>query len=72
MFRSTCDHHQVQQVTMEDTKIKFKAGQAKCIYLYKSLRSKILKCNADIFFNKHCFTKNIIPKYTNIKDPALF
>jgi len=47
--------------------IKFIASQAKSIYLYKSLRSKILKCNADIFFNRQCLAKNIIPKYANIK-----
>jgi hypothetical protein len=35
---------------MEGT--KFLASQAKSIYRYKGLRSKILKCNADIFFNK--------------------
>jgi len=28
------------------------ASQAKSIYLYKSIRSKVLKCNANIFFNK--------------------
>ena len=33
--------------------IKFVGSQAKSIYQYKSLRSKILKCNADIFFNKN-------------------
>ena len=37
---------------------------------YKSIISKILKCNADIFFNKQCLAKNITPKYTNIKVPA--
>jgi hypothetical protein len=51
---------------MEGT--KFLASQAKSIYYYKSIRS--LKCNADIFFNKQCLAKNIIPKYANIKVPA--
>ena len=32
--------------------IKFLASQAISIYHYKSIRAKILKCNADIFFNK--------------------
>jgi hypothetical protein len=53
---------------MEGT--KFIANQAKSIYHYKSIRFKVLKCNADIFFNKKCLTKNIIPKYANIKVPA--
>ena len=50
--------------------IKFLASQAKSIYHYKSIRSKILKCNADIFFNKQCLAKNITPEYANIKVPA--
>ena len=53
---------------MEGT--KFLASQAKSIYRYKSLRTKVLKCNADIFFNKQCLTKSIIPKYANIKVPT--
>jgi len=32
--------------------IKFIASQANHIYQYKSLKSKILKCNANIFFNR--------------------
>jgi len=53
---------------MEGT--KFLASQTKSIYHYKRLRTKVLKCNADIFFNKQCLTKNIIPKYANIKVPT--
>jgi hypothetical protein len=30
----------------------------------------ILKLNADIFFNKPCLTKKIVPNYANIKVPA--
>jgi hypothetical protein len=51
-------------------KLKFIASQARSIYQYKSLRMKILKCNADIFFNKQCLTKNLIPDYANIKIPT--
>jgi len=43
--------------------------QAHSIYQYKSIRTKILKCNADIFFNRQCLTKNIVPKYANTKVP---
>jgi hypothetical protein len=50
--------------------IKFLASQAKPIYQCKSLRFKILKRNADIFFNIQCLAKNIIPKYANVKVPA--
>ena len=52
---------------MEGT--KFIASQAKSIYHYKSLRSEILKCNVNMFFNKQCLTKSIIPKYASIKVP---
>jgi len=31
------------------------------------LKIKVLKCNADIFFNKQCLFKKIVPKYANIK-----
>ena len=52
------------------TGVKFLAGQAKSTYHYKNISSKILKCNADVFFNRQCLAKNIIPKYCNIKVPA--
>jgi hypothetical protein len=54
---------------MENTRIKFIASQAKSIYHYKTIRSKILRCNADISFNKQCLRKNIVPKYANINVP---
>jgi len=50
--------------------IKFIASQAKSIHHYKSLRSKILKCNANIFFNKQCLAKSRTTKYVNINAPA--
>ena len=49
--------------------IKFVGSQAKSIYQYKSLRSKILKYNADIFFNKQCLTKRLIPNFAKIRVP---
>jgi len=48
---------------------KFAASQARSIHNYKNLKIKVLKCNADIFFNWQCLTKKIIPNYTNIKVP---
>jgi len=36
--------------------IKIIASQTRSIYQYKSVRNKILKCNADILFNKQCLT----------------
>jgi len=52
------------------TTIKFLASQAKSIHRYKSLRSKILKCNANIYFNRQCLVKNLTPKYATIKVPT--
>jgi len=52
------------------TTIKFVASQAKSMYHYKSLRSKILKCTANIYFNRQCLTKNLNPKYAVIKIPT--
>ena len=54
---------------METTKFKFTASQASSIYHYKKLKIKVLKCNADIYFNKQCLAKKIVPNYANIKVP---
>jgi len=54
---------------MENIKFNFIPSQAKSIYQYKSLRTKVLKCNANITFNKQCLSNNLIPKYANIKIP---
>ena len=43
--------------------IKFVACQASSINLYKNLSSKTLKCCVNIYFNKKCFLKKVIPKY---------
>jgi len=55
---------------METIKFKLKASQARSIYQYKKLKIKLLNCNADIFFNKQCLTKKIVPNYANIKVPT--
>ena len=34
---------------------------------YKNLRRKILKCCADIYFNKQCLQQNLTPNYIKIK-----
>ena len=51
---------------MEYTNIKIHASQAKTIYNYKSLKLKVLNCNANIYFNKQCLNNNIIPTYAKI------
>jgi hypothetical protein len=50
--------------------IKFIAGQANSIYQYKNVRTKILKCCADISFNLQCLIKKVVPNYAKIKVPA--
>jgi len=47
--------------------IKFTVSQAKSINQYKNLRTKIMKCCANIYFNRQCLKKEIDPKYANIK-----
>jgi len=50
------------------TNVKFIARQVSSTNLYKNVRSKLLKCCANIFFNKECLVKKkAIPKYANIK-----
>jgi len=46
---------------------KFIAGQASSINRYKNTRSKLLKCCANIYFNKQCLAKKIIPNYAELK-----
>ena len=48
---------------------KFAGSQARSIHQYKNLRIKVLKCNANIFFNRQCLSRKIIPDYANIKVP---
>ena len=58
---------------MVNTKFKFIASQAKAIniyiyiYIYINTRSKLLKCNASIYFNEQYLAKKVIPKYANLK-----
>jgi len=49
------------------TNVKFIARQANSVNLYKKCRSRLLKCCANIYFNKQCLLKKVIPKYAKIK-----
>jgi hypothetical protein len=49
--------------------IKITASQAKSVNSYKNIRTKLLQCCANIYFNKQCVTKRIIPTYAKIKVP---
>jgi hypothetical protein len=53
---------------MQQTHLKIvNANHAFSINLYKNTKRKLLKCNADIHFNKTCLAHKITPKYANIK-----
>jgi len=47
--------------------IKFIVGQTSSISRYKNIISKLLKCCANIYFNRQCLAKKIIPNYAKIK-----
>jgi hypothetical protein len=38
------------------------ASQAWYVNVYRSLKSKVLKCCANIYFNKQCLLRNLAPK----------
>ena len=41
--------------------------QTKIQGLYSIIQTKILKCCANIYFNKQCLSKKVIPKYAKVK-----
>ena len=43
--------------------IKILASKAKSINLYKNLRIKVTKWCANIYFNRQCLIKKVIPNY---------
>lgn len=45
------------------------ASQARSMNQYKNLRSMVLKCCSNIYFNRQCFKTNITPNNANIKTP---
>jgi hypothetical protein len=49
--------------------MEFIASEANTIHRYKSLREKLMKCNANILLNKVCLSKNITPSYAKLKIP---
>jgi hypothetical protein len=51
------------------TPIKVLASQGKSINLYKNLRTKVMKCCANVYLNLLCLIKKVTPKYANINIP---
>jgi hypothetical protein len=41
-------------------KVKLIANQARIVNLYKNLRSKLLKCCANIYFNRQCLHIDVL------------
>ena len=48
--------------------ISFFASQAKSINLFKNLKTKVMKCCANIDFYRHYLTKKVIPNYSTINN----
>jgi len=46
--------------------VKLLASPAHSVNTYKNLRTKVMKCCANIYFNWQCLDKKMIPKYGNI------
>jgi len=46
------------------------AEQAKEIYRYKTIKTKLYKNNAAIWFNKTCRIKQLMPTYINDQEPV--
>jgi hypothetical protein len=49
--------------------IKFVACQAYSINQYRIIRTKIMKCCANIYFNQQCLIRKVIPNYAKFKIP---
>jgi hypothetical protein len=49
--------------------IKFNASEARTINRYMNLKTKLMKCYANLYFNRQCLVKKLIPKYADIKIP---
>jgi hypothetical protein len=47
----------------------YKASQARTIYQYKNIKTKVMKCCANIYFNRQCLNKKLVPNYAKIKVP---
>ena len=45
------------------------ASQARYINRYKNIKRELLRCCANLYFNKQCLKCDLIPKYTKIHIP---
>jgi len=49
--------------------IKFVAGQAYSMKQYRNIRTKVMKCCANIYFNQQCLIRKVNPNYAKFKIP---
>ena len=49
--------------------LKVVAASQADIYKFKNLKEKLLKTNANIYFNKQCLTRQITPNFIKTKAP---
>jgi hypothetical protein len=62
--------YQHNRIDSNEYNIKLHACQAFINFKYKNLKAKLVNCNANIYFNRQCLDKHIIPNYAkNIKIP---
>jgi hypothetical protein len=43
-------------------------SQMRTISKYKNLKCKVLKCNANVYFNKQCVEQDLVPNYAKISN----
>jgi hypothetical protein len=48
---------------MEYSRLKVNASHATTINKYKNLRTKLIKCDSNIYFNKECLDQKVIPAF---------
>jgi hypothetical protein len=61
MFRLILSHHQANTRVKHNGMvfIKYNACQARTIYQYKNVKTKLMKCCANIYFNRQCLNRAI-------------
>jgi hypothetical protein len=42
------------------------------IHEYENIKKKLVNCNANIYFNRQCYEKRLVPNYAKIKIPINF
>jgi NADPH-dependent glutamate synthase beta subunit-like oxidoreductase len=54
---------------MEYLRQKVNASHAKTIIAYKNLKTKLMKCNTNVYFNKQCLDQKMIPTFARMEVP---